>query len=101
MSQVLYLLLQSLSDELENIKSEKKDLEERLMSSPPLSPSHLPLSPLSPRPLSPTSSLGDDSPLSSSAGSSILLEQLDQLQFDKEESEVKYEEMKVYIMSSA
>ena len=92
----MHIYLQSLSDELENIRSENKDMQERLiLSSPPMSPIHPSLSPHSPRPLSPTSSLGDGSPLSSSAGSSILLEQLDQLQFDKEESEVKYDEMKV------
>lgn len=88
-----------MSDELESLRSENKDLQERLMfSSPPVSPSHPVSSPLSPCPSSPVSSLGDDSSLSSSAGSSILLEQLDQLQFDKEESEVKYEEMKVIII---
>lgn len=60
------------------------------MSAPPMSP------------LSPSSPPDTDSPLSSSANSSVLMEQLDQLQFDKEESivkceelQAKYEEMKV------
>ena len=65
--------------------SENTDLQERLsMSPPPVSPVPLPLSPSSPP--------DDDSPLSSSANSSVLMEQLDQLQFDKEESLAKYEE---------
>lgn len=46
-------------------------------------------------PLSPSSPPDIDSPLSSSANSSALVEQLDQLEFDKEEIQTKYEEMKV------
>ena len=46
-------------------------------------------------PLSPSSPPDTDSPLSSSANSSVLIEQLDQLEFDKEEIQTKYEEMKV------
>ena len=86
------MALQSLSDQLENLMSENRDLQERL--SPPISPVPLPLSPTSPP--------DDDSPLSSSANSSVMAEQLDQLLLDKEESlakfeetQEKYEEMKV------
>ena len=69
-------------EELKNLESENRDL-------------HLSLSPHPMSPLSPSSPPDTDSPLSSSANSSVLLEQLDQLQFDKEESQMKYEEMKV------
>ena len=56
---------------------------------------HLSLSPGPMSPLSPSSPPDIDSPLSSSANSSVLMEQLDQLEFDKEEIQTKYEEMKV------
>ncbi len=75
--------MQSLTEKLENLESENRDL-------------HLSLSP--PRPMSPLSLSSPpdiDSPLSSSANSSVLMEQLDQLEFDKEEIQTKYEEMKV------
>ena len=81
---------QSLSDKLERLKSENKDLEDRLSMSWPMSG----LSPHSPRPLSPTSSIDGESVLSSSGGSS-LFEEMEQLQFDKNESQAKYDEMKV------
>ena len=80
---------QSLREKLETLMSENRDL-------------HLSLSPPPMSPLSPSSPPDTDSLLSSSANSSVLIEQLDQLQFDKEESlakfeesQAKYEEMKV------